>query len=405
MKTILVLGAGYYLGHTLSLLREHGYRVVALDRDPHAPARHIANAFHPVDIIDREKVLTVATKEAVDGIMAVNDFGVRTAAYVSNRLALPGISPKTAETASDKGTMRDCWAAAALDQPQYCVVATQEEAREAVRNIGLPCVMKPTDCGGSGRGISIIRTHDDVEWAYRFAEPFVNNDRFIVEEFLDGAEMTIEAFSIDGDVHILAISDKEKPAMRTCVALSLNYPAKGSRAQLDAVKRLATEAVQAIGIKDGISHTEVIMTETGPQLVELGARGGGGHVFHTCIESVSGLSGPLLQAAMLTGQAVNIENIEQNGCVYRFFNPEHGILVRVDYQAEAKTLPGVVDFGIFKHPGDEVGVLPNSLHRAGFVVTCGRDRAEAIARADHVEKTIRFVVNPLGEQSRRKYAF
>lgn len=395
MKTIMVLGAGFYLGRTLALLKGHGFRVVALDRDQDAPARHLADAFYAVDMIDAPGVLSVAERENVDGIMAVNDFGVRTAAYVAEKLSLPGISMDTAEAANDKGLMRDRWAAAGLSQPDYRVIATLHEAQEAVKELGLPCVLKPTDCGGSGRGISIIRSEADVEWAYDFAAPFVKNGRFIVEEFLDGTEMTVEAFSVDGKVNILAMSDKEKPEMRTCVALSLNYPAKGSEKDILAVEDLVRGAVLAIGVESGVSRTEVILTKDGPKLVELGARGGGGHVFHTCIEAVSGLCAPRLQAEILTGLPVSIDRIERNGCVYRFFNPEHGILVRVDHREEAASLPGVLDFGIFKQPGDEVGVLPNSLHRAGFVVSAGKDREEAIARADRVEQTLKFVVNPI----------
>src|SRR5687767_4850923 len=130
-RTLLVLGAGAYYTRVLREVRALGYRTVAVDRNPASPGFALADAHEVVDIVDREGVLEVARRHGVDGVMPVNDFGVRTAAFVSARLGLVGISADAAEAANDKGVMRERWRDAGLPIPGFRVVSTLDEARRA----------------------------------------------------------------------------------------------------------------------------------------------------------------------------------------------------------------------------------------------------------------------------------
>jgi len=394
MKKIMVLSGGQYSKPVFRKLADAGFTTVCVDRDPRAPCGALADAFYPVDITNREGVCAVARNTHVDGIMAINDFGTRTASYVAEELGLVGLPMATVDAANDKGRMREVWFRQGLAQPKYRVFETLEELTEATEQIGFPCVVKPTESGGGGRGVSVLRSPDDIAWAYQFARPYVRNDRFIVEEFMDGTEMTIESFSSDGEVTILAMSDKVKPDLRTRVATSLNYPATFPEEILTQVRHLVTAAVQAIGVRTGMAHTEVIVTNNGPKLVELGARGGGGHIFHTIIEAVSGFNAPAQTARILTGMPITIPELTGNGAVYRFFTPPRGILREVHNLEAVACLEGVLDIGLTKNIGDLVGDFENSLQRTGFVVTKGQTREAAIAVADRAESTIKLIVEP-----------
>lgn len=396
VKRIIILGAGLYYRKTIEKLVSGGFYVIAVDKNPEAEGKDAAQEFYAVDIVDKEAVLALAKEKNIDGIMNVNEFGSRTASYVAASMGLNGHSYQTIEAANDKGLMRDNWYASKLAMPVYRVFDRWEYAEKSVREVGYPCVLKPADSGGSGRGISILRSDDDIRWAFDFAKDYARNGRFIVEGFIEGTELTVETFTINNKTYFLAISDKIKPELKTRVATSLNYPALITDEVKDRVERLVADALTSLGIKNGIAHTEVIVGNDGmPYLVETGARGGGGHIFHTIIEAVSGVDAPVLQAKWLTGQNVTIDSIQQNGCCYRFFNPERGILRSVKNVDKAKQIQGVLDLGIVKKVGDEVGNLENSLHRAGFVVTKGKDRQDAINIADEVERTIIFEVEPL----------
>ncbi len=186
------------------------------------------------------------------------------------------------------------------------------------------------------------------------------------------------------------MSDKQKPPLRTRVATSLNYPADFPEATLDQVRVLVRNAVQALGITVGPAHTEVIVTAEGPKLVETGARPGGGHIFSLIVNAVSGVNMVQQTAKLLVGEAPSLEVKSQRGCVYRFFCPPSGVVKAIHGVERAREMPGVLDLGILKKPGDKVEELINSLERSGFAVVEGANRSQAIRRADEVERAVIF---------------
>ena len=230
-KLILVLGAGQYYVRVIERLQNSGFRTLVVDRNSDAPGLRVGNLSYPIDIADRTAVLALARELEIDGVLPLNDFGVRTAAHISHEMGLPGLSPTTAELANDKGRMRQRWERDQLPNPDFRVVGSATEARAAYRELGPPLVVKPTDAGGGGRGVSIVRSEHDLDWSYDFASPFASNGRIIVERFVDGLEVTVETISQHGQVHVLTMSDKVKLELRTPVATSLKLPrsAAGSR--------------------------------------------------------------------------------------------------------------------------------------------------------------------------------
>lgn len=392
MKKIAVLGAGIYNIRVYEKLRENGFYTLAIDGNADAPAAKYADEFVHLNFTNKEEVLAYFKNHEVDAIMPINDWGTKTAAYVSEKLGLRGISEEAALAATDKGMMRQTWEKNGIPNPPFFVFATLDELKQGISAIGFPCVIKPTDSGGSGRGISVLKSEEDLEWAFEFAIPFVRNNRLICEGFVNGTELTVETISDNGIVHVLAMSDKEKPDLRTRVATSLNYPAQLTSDQEALVVDTVKKAVGALGIHTGMAHTEVIIDGMQITMVETGARGGGGHIFHTIIEAVSGIAAPVAYAQLLTGDGGFAGPILKRGAVYRFFNPPHGILKEVQGLEEVGKWPGILDIGMIKKAGEEVGNLKNSLERAGHVITGGKDRDTAVELANKAEEHIQFIL-------------
>jgi biotin carboxylase len=393
VKSVLVLGGGLWNLRAIECVRAAGYRAVVADRDPAAPGLALADEGHAVDISDAPAVLEVARD--VDAVLPLSDAGVPTAAAIATELHMKGLTLDTAAMAVDKGLMRERWERDGLPQPAFRVVTTRDEAARAAGEIGLPLIVKPADSGGGGRGVSVVRDPGELEWAWEFARPFARNGRVMVEGFLEGTELTVEAIAHGGEVHVLAVSDKVKPPLRTRVATSLNYPAALEPETLERVERIASAAVRSLGITDGPAHAELIVGHDGPVLVELGARGGGGHVFSTVIEAVSGVDAVRESARVLAGDEPDLRVRRRAGCVYRLLSPVDGVVRAIHGVEAARGLPGVLAVGVTRKPGDVLGGLVDSLQRSGFAVVAGRDREEAIRRADEVERTVVFDLEPV----------
>jgi len=124
------------------------------------------------------------------------------------------------------------------------------------------------------------------------------------------------------------------------VATSLSYPAAGP---LGEVHALARAAVSSLGLTDGPGHVELIVTADGPRLVEMGARGGGGHVFSTIVEAVSGVPMVRESARVLAGDEPDLVPKHERGCVYRLFVPQGGVIRAIRGVEEARAMPGVLD--------------------------------------------------------------
>jgi biotin carboxylase len=393
VKSVLILGAGVWNLRVIDRVRAAGYRTVVVDRNASAPGLPLADEGHAVDISDAPAVLAVARN--VDAVLPLSDAGVPTAAAIATQLRIRGLTLDTAAMAVDKGLMRERWERDGLPQPAFRVVTARDEAARAAEEIGPPLIVKPADSGGGGRGVSVVPVLGELDWAWEFAHPFARNGRVMVEGFIDGTELTVEAIAHRGEVHVLAVSDKVKPPLRTRVATSLNYPADLAPGMLERVETIARAAVTSLGITDGPAHAELIVGHDGPVLVELGARGGGGHVFSTVVEAVSGVDAVRESARVLAGDEPDLRVRRQAGCVYRLLSPVNGVVRAVHGLERARELPGVLAVGVTRKPGDVLGGLVDSLQRSGFAVVAGADRDEAIRRADAVERTVVFDLEPV----------
>ncbi len=389
-KTILQLGAGELMKHSIRGIQALGHRVYAVDRNPSAPAFEVANGSAIIDLVDTDGITNYAQEIGADAILAVNEAGLLAAAEASQRLGLHHISPDVALRALDKGMMREAWAAAGLPQPRFRIVDDLAQIPEAALQIGYPLILKPTRNWGS-RGISRADTPADLEWSMEFAGQHQRTGRFIVEEYIDGTEMTIEGLVHRGRASVLAKSDKEhQPHPRFRVAMALNYPAKLPQAILQQTDDLIIRAARALGLDDCAIHAEVMVVGDAIYLIEMGARPGGGHIFGQIVEAVSGISMPRALAQILLGEETDITPTSRRGAVYRFFSPPQGVFQSATGVEEARALPGVLDFGFHLAPGTVVSAIAGDADRPGYCVTTGETREDAMQIATQAIATMRY---------------
>ncbi len=396
MRRILFLGAGVYQKASIQKARNTGFEVLVLDQNEEAPARASGDHFFPVNITDQIACMEIAQKWKVDGIVPVNDFGVRTAAYVSTYMGLPGISQHAAECACDKGHQREAWKKAGLPQPAFQVITSRDEIHSAVRAIGLPVVVKPTDSGGASRGVSIVREEASLPWAFDFAYQFARNRRVIIERWVAGVESTVETLSQNERTEILAISDKRLQNHDTfCVDMGVYYPATFPPHVIARINEIVIEAHRAIGIDTGAGHVELLVDGEEINLVEMGARPGGGHIFSMIVAQVSGVDMVREYCRIMTNQTADFTPKVQRGCCYMFFDPPYGKLTRIEGIKQVKAMDGVMDVGIHKKTGDILQPVSRGTDRAGFIVTSGKNREEAKKRAEEASRYIHFIVDPV----------
>ena len=150
---VLFIGAGPFQAPAIQRALAMGLTVVATDRDPESPGLKLAHHGECVDVRDVDGTIAVARRYGVNGVLAVSsEVGVPTAARVAEALGLPGIGVAVAERATHKGLQREAFLKAGVPSPEFVRVRDITQAMAAVRRLGFPCILKPSDNSGS-RGV------------------------------------------------------------------------------------------------------------------------------------------------------------------------------------------------------------------------------------------------------------
>jgi biotin carboxylase len=383
-KRLLVLGAGPAQLGLLEAARKRGLYTIAVDRDPAAPGFALADRRAIISTEDERGIERLAGAERVDGVIAPGiDWPVGIAARVAAKLGIRHpLEPAVAGLAVSKARQRERFDAAGVPQPRWRLVSEAEDG------LPLPCVVKAPDRQGQ-RGLSVVRDKHELRPAIERAIKASRTDFAVVEELVDGPELTVNAFSLHGDFHPLTVTDRitaEPPAFG--VALAHVWPAE---ANADAAAEAAGQAVEALGIRNGPAYTQVRTGPEGPHVMEVAARLGGGHDAELC-EAALGvdLNGLALAAALGEDIPPPDPRPRVGGASTVFLTPPPGELLGFEGVEDAQRTEGVVAVRLYRRPGFRFGELRVGADRAGAVQAVGGNRAEAYERARAAAALIRF---------------
>lgn len=384
---LLVLGAGPAQLGLLEAARARGLWVAVVDRDPAAPGFRFADRRCILSTEDEPAIERLVGALGIDGIVAPGtDWPVGVAARVAERARLPHpISPQTAVRATNKLRQRERLAEAGVPQPRYWVVGG-EDAAPPVEG---PVVVKAPDRQGQ-KGLTLVLDPAELPAAIESARAAARNGLALVEELVDGAEVTAIGFSVEGAYHCLAVTDRvvaEPPAFGVALAHVWPSAVPGT----ESVPGICSAALAAIGLTDGPSYVQLRIGPDGPQVIEAAARLGGGHDAEL-VQAATGvdLNGLAIAAALGTKLVLTQHKPRVGGAVTKFLVAPPGVLERVEVPDE---LAGV---RIYRQPGHVFTPLRRGADRAGAILVTGDSREDAVARADAAADRIRFVTADAG---------
>ncbi|MFM2201254.1 MAG: hypothetical protein RL040_454 [Bacteroidota bacterium] len=392
MKRVLQLGGGVLMSRSIRKIQELGYEVYCIDMNAQAPAFAFADGSDAVNISDVDGVGRYADEIGADVVLALNDAGVLPAAYANKKRGLKCYDPEEVKYFTDKGYMRQRWKEHGVAQPAFEICTTAEEIENAIRRIGFPCIVKPCMMWGS-RGVSKVNNAGDIAFATQFAMENAKGARYIVEEFMQGVEVSVEGLFKDGQAYILAKADKELQQHDNYrVTIQINYEADLPQNTLNEIDTLVAKAGKAMGFVAGALHAECMVTAEGVKMIEMAGRPGGGHIFGAIVEAVSGVSMPQALTQILLGEDIDPSAKYNHGSCYKFFNAPEGVFHRIEKLEEAAQMPGIIDIGFTMAEGTVVRTMDHGANRPGYIVSEGKNRAEAISRAEAAFAALKFIM-------------
>ncbi|WP_326827472.1 MULTISPECIES: ATP-grasp domain-containing protein [unclassified Streptomyces] len=336
--------------------------------------------------------------------------------YVVDALQLPGVSERTARILKDKARTREALEAHGLSPVRHRVLHSPGEAAEFFDSLGASRgVIKPVD-GAASRLVQLVSSAHEASLAFKALEQD-GASAALGEEYLEGPVVAADAFSHGG--RHLVIGFSEYRMNERFVEWEVSAPSRIAEPHHDALHDLTARLLDAVGLTEGPSYSEFVLTADGPRVLESHARLGGCGAPELARRAFG-----LNPARMMLTVPLGIEELPAvspaplGGAALRYLTPEPGtirsITVDEDLPAVVRRIPEgetndlylpffeeltphETGAAIALNPGEAVPPLLTLAHAStGYVLSSGRDADEAVARCGRVADGIRIETEETG---------
>lgn len=387
--SVLFLGGSRWQADFIARAASLGVSALVADVSAEAPGRAKADRFVQMDTSDRGALLELARREGVRAVVAEqSDRVVPIAGFLNEQLGLPGIDPATARRFTDKLAQRRALEGSGIAMPRYAEARSAAAAAEHAARWGYPVVIKPKSAQAS---LGVFKVADADSLAVRFPDALAHatDGALLVEEFVNGLEVTVEAFSIEGRCHVLAISEKAHYADNPCVACRLAYPARLAPGVLQRLSADAARTVEILGLRQGISHAEYRLRDGVPYLVEAAARGGGNRIASVIVPHVSGVDVYGLLMDALLGRPVSLPRVAARAAVLEFFDFPAGRVMGIEGIEAARREGRPYELSLDVVPGQSIRGAADDRTRPGFFIVLADERRDADARSARIRALVK----------------
>ncbi len=404
-KTILILGGGTMQIPAITIARSKGWKVILADGNANAEARGLADFFEHIDLKDKEAIACAAKsykeRSGLDGVFTAGTDFSATVAFVAESLGLPGISYETALNATDKARMRDKFLKNGVPSPKHLSMTAKDDPRSSLNGIDFPVVLKPVDNMGA-RGVVKVNTKEEMVPAFESALSFSRSGRVIVEEYMEGPELSLDALVWNGRITICGIADRHICFPPYFVEMGHTMPTilpeKTVTEAIDVFKR----GIVSLGITTGAAKGDIKITHKGAMIGEIAARLSGGYM--------SGWTYPYASGVVVTEAALNIavgeppgdlEPVIDHVSAERAFISIPGKIREITGFDTAMTMPKIKAGFIRVYKGTDVVFPRNNVEKCGNFISSDADRDTAIHAAERAVSAVLIRLetdNPLTER-------
>jgi biotin carboxylase len=286
-KKIAILGASYLQKSLVEKAIDMGLEthVFAWDNDE-AVCKNIANFFYPISVLEKKEIYEVCKGVNIDAITTIaTDICVPTISFVAEKLGLISNSYLTALNCTNKAKMREVFFENEVKSPKYIVKTNNDIVKI---NLNYPVIVKPTDRSGS-RGVCKVNKETDLKKTINRGLLESIEKKVIIEEYVEGDEVSVEAISWKGQHFVLAITDKVTTGPPYFVELEHHQPSQLNKEIQEKITRNVLKALDALNVEYGASHSEFKITPSGDVfIIEVGARMGGDFIGSHLVELSTG---------------------------------------------------------------------------------------------------------------------
>lgn len=401
-------------------LKKYGINFILMMEDPTWELDY-ADMYFKANVRDIDecvkKAKEINEKIHIDGVISIVEHAVPTAAAIAKELNLTYISTETAYKARNKFEMKEAYTRHGIKVARYELISNLDEAKKFTDEIGYPIVLKPIIGGGS---ICVLKINSENELIksfenlkkeikdiyscdsiYKETIDKYGEKIILIEEYIDGIEMSVESVNYNGKTDVLAIHEKEMfseinifPEAFFCTPASFSDNIQKN------IIETTIKSNKALGINFGLTHTEYRLTKDNElYIIETGARMGGGPIFESVLNSTGVNMMHALIDISMGKKPEYIKNIKQKVVAsylyYSLINQDSKIVdMHFENLENVINNPNLIKLYLYRRPGDIIKKSHQTMSHSHMSVT-GKTREEAIALTHELAKFFDFELEPL----------
>ncbi|MFD5256873.1 ATP-grasp domain-containing protein [Streptomyces bobili] len=362
---------------------------------PHIVDHAVADLNDTTALLSAGRAL--AERHDIAGVVTWDEWNLIPTARLARALGLAANSVEVMRACRNKATARTLFARHGVPSAASMKARTLREAELATRTLGFPAVLKPAAAAGS-IGVIRIDRPEELPAAFEFASAGASRSRedsgVLVEEYLDGPEVSVECVTQRGTTTAVAVTRKNlgPPPYFD----ETGHTIDAADPLLAKVAPTAAAAIKALGITDGVQHVEIRLVGGRPRLIEVNARLGGDMIGHL-VHLATGVDLARAAADIACGRTPDLTPTRRQGAAIRFIYPAYSGTLTARRMREP--VGGVERVRFQRQTGDPL-VLPQDggdlyTARIGLLITTGPTAAVAEARAQEAYRNLDVQVAPV----------
>ena len=394
-ESILIVSAGMMQIPAILTAKALGLYVIATDRNSDAPGFAYCDEGLAIDSKDINGHVRFAIENQerlnIRAAFAGSDVAV-TVAAITNALGLPGIPLDVAHRSNNKSLMKERWLRDKIPTPYGAEVRSLEEARQVIKHIGLPAIVKAVDNAAS-RGSMKIVAEQELEQALTNAKVASRTGTAIVEEYVVGSEQSVETIVWNGGHYHVGMAEREFGFHPFHIETSHLDPSQLSLERQKQIYEVVDAAADSLGIDFGPAKADMIWTAKGPMILEMPARLSGG--FHSQYTTPLSTGKDPIRAVMeislgrpLDQRLLMAQHSKTAVCAGVF--PSKGKIIGIHGVEDARAIDGIAQVILTKGVGDTVPDYIDNGCRFCWVIAVGNSKDNALQLIDRARAIIKF---------------
>ncbi|WP_066759154.1 ATP-grasp domain-containing protein [Crocinitomix algicola] len=307
------------------------------------------------------------------------DYSLFSQSYLCTKYNLPGPNLKAAQLSNSKYLQRKVGAQKGINAPDYKLVWSLEEARRAIKKIGLPAIIKPNDNRGSF-GVSKIETQNELKEAYFHALQNSISRGVIIESYIKGLHVAVDGYYFKGEYKSLALGWRHMDTNKEQVAVRMTYGV-GDTAIENKIMKIHEKVCSEFNYDFGFNHGEYIVdNKGGVYLVENTNRGGGVYLSEIVVPAVSGIDhvGNLINDATSNLKINTPKKIARKPVSVSFIKFNPGKIKAIGYPKEKDDR--IIKEKLFRKVNDTIKPIHSGADRDGIIIISGTEDVDHLTQ-------------------------